>query len=284
MNVPLASRRGSTGALARRVSDYETVREFFASTTVVLIVDIMFLFIFLIIITILAGWLVMVPIVGIVLMAVAGMTLQKAMAPASVDAQADASLQHSVLVEFDRRPGNVQGGGRRGPHARPLAALCRDERVDPGAAARPHRDQHQPGKPLPAIDERRADHRRLLPVQRRQHLDGRDHRDRDAVGPRHGAGRAIRLPDDPGAPRLHGHGIAAVDRRASGRALHRTQPAAFNRAGRDPLRPSLFPLSGDQQGCTVGPVADDQTGRAYRDHRPRRLGQVDTGPHHLRSL
>jgi ATP-binding cassette subfamily C protein LapB len=114
MNVPMASRRGSTGALARRVSDYETVREFFASTTVVLIVDIMFLFIFLIIITILAGWLVMVPIVGILLMAIAGMTLQKAMAPASVDAQTDASLQHSVLVESIGGQETLKAAGAEG--------------------------------------------------------------------------------------------------------------------------------------------------------------------------
>lgn len=114
MNVPMAARRGSTGALARRISDYETVREFFASTTVVLIVDIMFLFIFLVVIAILAGWLVMVPIVGIALMAVAGMTLQKAMAPASVDAQTDSSLQHSVLVESIGGQETLKAAGAEG--------------------------------------------------------------------------------------------------------------------------------------------------------------------------
>src|SRR4051812_25928152 len=42
MNLPMADRQGSTGALARRVSDYEMVRDFFASTTVVLAVDLTF--------------------------------------------------------------------------------------------------------------------------------------------------------------------------------------------------------------------------------------------------
>ena len=59
----------------------------------------LFLFLFLILITVLAGWLVAVPIVGIALMLVAGVSLQKAMGRAALDAQADASLQHSVLVE-----------------------------------------------------------------------------------------------------------------------------------------------------------------------------------------
>ena len=99
MNLPMAERQGSTGAFARRVSEYETVRDFFASTTVVLIVDISFMLVFLILITVLAGWLVLVPLVGIALMLFAGFTLQKSMGQAALDSQADSSLQHSVLVE-----------------------------------------------------------------------------------------------------------------------------------------------------------------------------------------
>ncbi len=99
MNLPMAERQGSTGAFARRVSDFEMVRDFFASTTVVLAVDVVFLVLFLGLITILAGWLVFVPIVGILLMLIAGLSLQKAMGRAALDAQADSSLQHSVLVE-----------------------------------------------------------------------------------------------------------------------------------------------------------------------------------------
>ena len=114
MNVPLASREGSTGAMARRVADYETVREFFASTTVVLVVDMLFLFIFLIIITVLAGWLVLVPLVGILLMGVAGMVLQRRMAPAAIDAQADSSLQHSVLVESIAGQETLKAAGAEG--------------------------------------------------------------------------------------------------------------------------------------------------------------------------
>ncbi len=40
MNLPMADRQGSTGAFAKRISEYEGVRDFFASTSVVLIVDI----------------------------------------------------------------------------------------------------------------------------------------------------------------------------------------------------------------------------------------------------
>ncbi len=99
MNLPMAERQGSTGAFARRVSEFEQVRDFFASTTVVLLVDVTFLVLFLGLITLLAGWLVFVPIAGIALMLFAGLSLQRAMGRAALDAQADSSLQHSVLVE-----------------------------------------------------------------------------------------------------------------------------------------------------------------------------------------
>jgi len=99
MNIPLLERSGSTGAFARRVSEYEIVRDFFASTTVVLAVDMVFMVLFLAMIAILAGPLVLVPITGMSIMIAAGFTLQKAMSQVSKDAQADASLQHSVLVE-----------------------------------------------------------------------------------------------------------------------------------------------------------------------------------------
>src|SRR4029079_17171920 len=88
MNLPMAERQGSTGAFARRVSEFEHVRDFFASTTVVLVVDVIFLFLFLGLITILAGWLVFVPIIGIALMLIAGLSLQKAMGRGALDARA----------------------------------------------------------------------------------------------------------------------------------------------------------------------------------------------------
>jgi ATP-binding cassette subfamily C protein LapB len=99
MNLPMAERQGSTGAFAKRISEYEGVRDFFASTSVVLIVDIGFLLVFLVLIAILAGPLVLVPIAGIAIMLIAGVVLQRRMAGAAADAQADSSLQHSVLVE-----------------------------------------------------------------------------------------------------------------------------------------------------------------------------------------
>jgi ATP-binding cassette subfamily C protein LapB len=114
MNLPMADRQGSTGAFARRVSEYEIVRDFFASTTVTLAVDITFVFLFLALITVLAGWLVIVPMVGIAMMLFAGLMLQKGMGRAALDAQADSSLQHSILVESIAGAETVKAAGAEG--------------------------------------------------------------------------------------------------------------------------------------------------------------------------
>lgn len=99
VNLPLSDRSGDTGRLVRRVSEFEIVRDFFASTTAVLLVDMLFLVLFVAMIAVLAGWLALVPVVIIGIMFFAGKILQSKMTAATLDAQADAGLQHSLLVE-----------------------------------------------------------------------------------------------------------------------------------------------------------------------------------------
>lgn len=99
VNLPLSSKTGDTGRLVRRVSEFEVVRDFFASTTAVLLVDLVFLVVFVGLIAVLAGWLAMVPLIIIMIMFFAGHILQRKMISATLDAQVDAGLQHSLLVE-----------------------------------------------------------------------------------------------------------------------------------------------------------------------------------------
>ena len=99
LNLPMATQRGSTGALARRVTDYEQVRDFFASTTVVLVTDILFLVVFVALIAVLGGWLAVIPLVAMVMMLAMGWVLQRRMSAAVADAQVDASMLQTTLVE-----------------------------------------------------------------------------------------------------------------------------------------------------------------------------------------
>lgn len=99
LSTPMNARSGSTGAIAARVGEYTLVRDFFASTTVVLLVDLVFLVLFIAVIAYIAGWLAMVPLTAIALMVFAGMILQRKVTDAARDAQSDAGLQQTVLVE-----------------------------------------------------------------------------------------------------------------------------------------------------------------------------------------
>lgn len=99
LSAPLADRKGHTGNLVARVTEYAAVRDFFASTTIMLAVDMVFLVMFVMLIAYIAGWLALVPIVGMGLMIIAGVWLQRKVVQAARDAQADYGLQQTLLVE-----------------------------------------------------------------------------------------------------------------------------------------------------------------------------------------
>jgi ATP-binding cassette subfamily C protein LapB len=99
LSAPLADRKGHTGNLVARVSEFSIVRDFFASTTIVLIVDLVFLVLFVGLIAYIAGWLAMVPLLAVAVMGVVGMRLQHKVIQAAREAQTDYGLQQTLLVE-----------------------------------------------------------------------------------------------------------------------------------------------------------------------------------------
>src|SRR3546814_5519216 len=70
-----------------RVSEIEKVRDFCAWTKIVLVVDLAFLFLFIAMIAIFAGWLAIVPLAIISAMIVAGFFLQRRMTVAALENQ-----------------------------------------------------------------------------------------------------------------------------------------------------------------------------------------------------
>jgi ATP-binding cassette, subfamily C, bacterial LapB len=97
--APLAERKGHTGNLVARVSEYAIVREFYASTTVVLMVDLVFLVLFVALIAWIAKWLALIPLIAIAVMALVGLRLRAQVVDAAKEAQADHGLQQTLLVE-----------------------------------------------------------------------------------------------------------------------------------------------------------------------------------------
>lgn len=65
LRLRAASRPASGGTLANTVRDFESVREFFASTTLTTLGDLPFLLLFLLVIALVGGWLVLVPLAAI---------------------------------------------------------------------------------------------------------------------------------------------------------------------------------------------------------------------------
>lgn len=99
LNTRLSHRPTTTGSFANRIGEYELIREFFTSNTVALITDLFFVVLFLIVIHHLVSWVVLIPIIGVVLVVIAGFIIQYLMGRCIAAAREDAALRHSLLVE-----------------------------------------------------------------------------------------------------------------------------------------------------------------------------------------
>lgn len=99
LNTTLASRPLSTGEYANRVMQYEFVREFFTSNTIGLVIDTAFVFIFLIVIYLISGWLAIIPAVALVLSVIIGLRAQAQIGHRMAAASNEASKRQSLLVE-----------------------------------------------------------------------------------------------------------------------------------------------------------------------------------------
>ena len=99
LNMDLTKRPLKTGEFANQLRDYEMVREFFTSNTVVTFTDFLFLGIFLIIIYYIGGPIAIVPAVAVVLVLGIGLLLQVPLNRAVRRAQAEATHRHSLVIE-----------------------------------------------------------------------------------------------------------------------------------------------------------------------------------------
>ncbi|ENN86716.1 Type I secretion system ATPase [Rhizobium freirei PRF 81] len=99
LNSTLASRPMSTGEYANRVTQYEFVREFFTSNTIGILIDSLFVVIFLVVIYMIADWLVIIPAVAFVLSVVIGLVAQAQIGKRMATAANEASRRQSLLVE-----------------------------------------------------------------------------------------------------------------------------------------------------------------------------------------
>jgi ATP-binding cassette, subfamily C, bacterial LapB len=99
LSIRLDQPRGSTGGLAQMLRELETLRDFFASATLVAIVDVPFILVTLAVMAMIGGWLVLVPIALIPLVVIVGLLTQPMMDRLSAKAMGQSMLKQSVLIE-----------------------------------------------------------------------------------------------------------------------------------------------------------------------------------------
>jgi ATP-binding cassette subfamily C protein LapB len=99
LSLKMVNRPTSVGILANQMRDFDSVREFFTSGTVVSITDLLFAIIFIVILFVIAGPLAWIPLVVLPVMIVVGLILQKPLDRAIRQLQAESAARHGILVE-----------------------------------------------------------------------------------------------------------------------------------------------------------------------------------------
>ena len=99
LGVKLAQRPSSVGILANQMRDFDSVKEFFTSGTIVSVTDLIFAVLFIGVLFIIAGPLAWIPIVLLPVMIIIGVVLQFPLERAMRRLNAESAARHGVLVE-----------------------------------------------------------------------------------------------------------------------------------------------------------------------------------------
>ncbi len=99
MAIKMANRPMSVGVLANQLRDFDSVRDFFTSGTVVSATDLLFALLFIGVLFIVAGPIAWIPLIMLPLMLIIGAVLQKPLQNAMKKLQVESSARHGVLIE-----------------------------------------------------------------------------------------------------------------------------------------------------------------------------------------
>lgn len=99
LDVQMKARTGSAGALANTLREFETLRDFFTSATLVAVVDLPFILLFIGVIWIIAGPLALVPAIAVPVVILVGVAVQPMLAALAARSFADGQTKQAVLVE-----------------------------------------------------------------------------------------------------------------------------------------------------------------------------------------
>ncbi len=99
LEIRMAARQGSTGAMANTLREFEALRDFFTSASIVALVDLPFVVLFIFVIHMIGGPLWIIPALAVPLVLFVGILVQPFLARLAERAQSDGQSKQSVLVE-----------------------------------------------------------------------------------------------------------------------------------------------------------------------------------------
>lgn len=99
LNIQMKSRTGSTGAITSTIREFETLREFFTSATLVAVVDLPFIGLFIFVIYLVGGPLALIPALAVPFVLLSGLAVQPVLSRMAEKSLADGQSKQSVLVE-----------------------------------------------------------------------------------------------------------------------------------------------------------------------------------------
>lgn len=99
LGMTMASRPASAGVMASHMREFESLRDFFTSATMVTIIDLPFIFIFIGIIWIIGGPLAFVPLAALPIAIIAGLLLQRPLKKVIKSSMMESALKNALLFE-----------------------------------------------------------------------------------------------------------------------------------------------------------------------------------------
>lgn len=99
LNLRLDRRSQKSGAMASVVREFDTLREFFTSATLIAVVDLPFIFFFIWVISLIAGPLAYIPLAAVPIVILAGLIIQPFLASLARNAMQSNMSKQSVLIE-----------------------------------------------------------------------------------------------------------------------------------------------------------------------------------------
>ncbi|MDX5592882.1 type I secretion system permease/ATPase [Pseudovibrio sp. SPO723] len=99
LSIDMQNRPSSTGQFANHIKEFEAVREFFTSSSLVALIDLCFIGLFLAILFVIVGPIAYVPMAAVPIVIIINLLVQPALAGSVDQATKESALRHSVLVE-----------------------------------------------------------------------------------------------------------------------------------------------------------------------------------------